>query len=146
MVRAKGVRVDDFEAAKERARKLQGTFPRAVSAYYDRASGRVVVELSSKIAVSFRPGDAQGLEHAKAADLAEIELSPSGFGIHFPRIDADFYVPALLEGFLGSRKWMAARMGEAGGRSRSKAKKAAARANGLKGGRPKRKEISAIGD
>ncbi len=143
MVRAKGVRVDDFEAAKERARKLQGTFPRAVSAYYDRASGRVVVELSSKIAVSFRPGDAQGLEHAKAADLAEIELSPSGFGIHFPRIDADFYVPALLEGFLGSRKWMAARMGEAGGRSRSKAKKAAARANGLKGGRPRRKAIAA---
>jgi Protein of unknown function (DUF2442) len=143
MVRAKGVRVEDFEAANERARKLQGTFPRAVSAHYDRASGRVVVELSSKIAVSFRPGDAQGLEHAKAADLAEIELSPSGFGIHFPRLDADFYVPALLEGFLGSRKWMAARMGEAGGRSRSKAKKAAARTNGLKGGRPRRREIAA---
>ena len=81
--------------------------------------------------MSFRPEDAQGLEHAKAADLAEIELSPSGFGIHFPRLNADFYVPALLEGFLGSRKWMAARMGEAGGKSRSKAKKAAARANGL---------------
>ncbi len=143
MVWAKGVRVDDFEAAMERARKLQGTFPRAVSAHYDRTSGRVVVELSSKIAVSFRPGNAQGLEHAKPADLAEIELSPSGFGIHFPRLDADFYVPALLEGFLGSRKWMAARMGEAGGRSRSKAKKAAARANGLKGGRPRRKEIAA---
>jgi hypothetical protein len=102
-----------------------------------------VVELSSKLAVSFRPGDAQGLEHAKASDLEEIELSPSGFGIHFPRLDADFYVPALLEGFLGSRKWMAARMGEAGGRSRSRAKKAAARANGLKGGRPRRKEVAA---
>jgi Protein of unknown function (DUF2442) len=143
MVWAKGVRVDDFDAAMERARKLQGTFPRAVCAHYDRASGRVVVELSSKIAVSFRPGDAQGLEDAKAADLAEIELSPSGFGIHFPRLDADLYVPALLEGFLGSRKWMAARMGEAGGKSRSRAKKAAARANGLKGGRPRRKEIAA---
>ncbi len=145
MVRAKGVRVDDFEAAKERARKLQGTFPWAVSAHYDRASGRVVVELSSKIAVSFRPGDAQGLEHAKPADLAQIELSPSGFGIHFPRLDADFYVPALLEGFLGSRKWMAARLGEAGGRSRSRAKKAAARANGMKGGRPPKKAAEASG-
>ena len=143
MVRSKGVRFDEFKAAKEQARKVQETFPRAVSAHYGRASGRVVVELSSKITVSFRPDDAQGLEHAKAADLAEIELSPSGFGIHFPRLDADFYVPALLEGFLGSRKWMAARMGEAGGRSRSKAKKAAARANGLKGGRSLGEEVAA---
>jgi hypothetical protein len=81
------------------------------------------------------------LEHAKAADLAEIELSPSGFGIHLPRLHADFYVPALLEELLGSRKWMAARMGEAGGKSRSKAKKAAARVNGAKGGRPQGKEV-----
>jgi hypothetical protein len=137
------VSANDFEAAMERARKMQEKFPRAVCAHYDRASGRVVIELSSKIAVSFRPDDAQGLEHAKPADLAKIELSPSGFGIHFPRLDADLYVPALLEGFLGSRKWMAARMGEAGGRSRSKLKKAAARANGLKGGRPRRKEVAA---
>jgi hypothetical protein len=140
---AKGGRRDDFEAATARAHEMQENFPRAVSAHYDRASGRVVVDLSSKLAVSFRPEDAQGLEHAKVADLAEIELSPSGFGIHFPRLDADFYVPALLEGFLGSRKWMAARMGEAGGRSRSKAKKSAARVNGLKGGRPRRKEVAA---
>ncbi|MGA7081538.1 MAG: DUF2442 domain-containing protein [Terriglobales bacterium] len=138
MVKGHAVRRDNFEAAMERARKMKEKFPRAVSAYYDRASGRVVVDLSSKVAVSFRPEDAQGLEHAKAADLSEIELSPSGFGIHFPRLDADLYVPALLEGFLGSRKWMAARMGEAGGKSRSKAKKAAARANGLKGGRPRK--------
>ena len=113
---------DNFELANGRARELQKAFPRAVSAHYDRASGRVVVELSSKIAVSFRAEDAQGLEHANAAD---------------------FYVPALLEGFLGSRKWMAARMGEVGGKSRSKAKTAAARANGLKGGRPRRKEVAA---
>jgi hypothetical protein len=143
MVKAHVVRMDNFEAAMERARKMREMFPRAVSAHYDRASGRVVVELSSKVAVNFRSEDAQGLEHAKAADLAKIELSPSGFGIHFPSLDADLYLPALLEGFLGSRKWMAARMGEAGGKSRSKAKKAASRANGAKGGRPRRKEVAA---
>jgi hypothetical protein len=143
MVKAHVVGMDDFEAAIERGRNMQEKFPRAVSAHYERASGRIVIELSTKVAVSFRPEDAQGLEHAKAADLAEIELSPSGFGIHFPRLDADFYVPALLEGFLGSRKWMAARMGEAGGKSRSRAKKKAARANGSKGGRPRRKEVAA---
>jgi hypothetical protein len=28
--------------------------------------------------------------------LDEIEITPSGFGIHFPKLDADLYVPGLL--------------------------------------------------
>ena len=114
------------------------TGPKAVSAYYDRKSGHIVINLASKLTLSFSPHDAQRLEHAKPSQLDEIEISPSGFGIHFPKLDADVYVPGLLEGFLGSRKWMAARLGQAGGQSRSKAKKAASRANGKLGGRPKK--------
>src|ERR1700683_2087116 len=44
--------------------------------------------------------------------LEEIEISPSGFGIHFPKLDVDIYLPGLLEGFLGSKRWMAARLGQ----------------------------------
>jgi hypothetical protein len=128
-----------FEMANERARELKGTHPRAVSARYDRASGRIAIDLSSKITVSFSPRDAQGLEHARPYQLEAIEISPSGFGIHFPKLDADLYIPALLEGFLGSTKWMAARLGQMGGRSQSHAKKVASRANGRLGGRPRRK-------
>jgi hypothetical protein len=135
---------NEIGLANARGRELQKAFPRAVSAHYDRPSGRVVVELSSKLALSFHPHDAQGLEKAKPSDLDEIEISPSGMGLHFPRLDADLYVPGLLEGFLGSRKWMAARLGELGGQSRSRAKKAAARANGKLGGRP-RKRAKSIG-
>jgi len=129
--------------ANKRGEQLRREFPHAVSARYDRASGRVVVELSSKLALSFSPRDAQGLENAKPAELEEIELTPSGLGMHFPKLDADLYIPGLLEGFMGSRKWMAARLGQAGGQSQSRAKKAASRANGLKGGRPPRKEAAA---
>jgi len=132
---------NDIELANERGSELRKVFPHAVSAHYDRATGRVVVELSSKITVSFSPRDAQGLENAKPTELAKIEVSPSGFGLHFPKLDADLYVPGLLEGFLGSRKWMAARLGEIGGRSRSQAKKAASRANGRLGGRPRKKSV-----
>ena len=103
-------------------------FPHAVSARYDRAHGLVVVDLSSKLSISFSPRDAQGLENAKASELEIIELSPSGFGLHFPKLDADLYVPGLLEGLMGSRKWMAARLGAAGGQSRSRAKKRASTA------------------
>src|SRR5713101_1624572 len=131
-------RYDNFEMAKERARNLQAAFPKAVAARYESKSGRIVISLNSKVDVSFSPSDAQGLENAKPSQLEEIEISPSGFGIHFPKLDADLYVPGLLEGFLGSKQWMASRLGQMGGKSRSAAKKAASKANGRLGGRPKK--------
>jgi hypothetical protein len=129
---------DDFELANQRAKDLERNVPRVVAAHYDRKIRRVVIQLSSKLIVSFSPSDVEGLEDANAAQLSEIEISPSGFGIHFPAVDADLYVPGLLEGILGSKTWMAARLGQIGGQSRSRAKKAASRANGKLGGRPRK--------
>src|SRR6266568_1832267 len=123
------VSANDFEEANERAGELQAGVPRAVRAYYDRGSHRLVIDLSSKLTLSFSPKDAEGLERATPTELEEIEITPSGFGIHFPRIDADLFLPAILEGFLGSKKWMAALLGQTGGQSRSRAKRAASQAN-----------------
>ena len=133
---------EHFELANQLAKDLHASFPRAVSARYDRKKGRIEIQLDSNLAVSFSPRDAQGLEEARPSQLREIEISPSGFGIHFPSLDADLYLPAILQGFLGSRRWMAARLGQSGGRSRSAAKRAASRANGKLGGRPRRESRS----
>jgi hypothetical protein len=46
----------------------------------------------------------------------------------------DYSVPGLVAGIFGTARWMAARAGRAG----SPAKAAAARANGAKGGRPRK--------
>lgn len=129
---------DHIEQASRRARELQATVPRALSAWYDAKTGRIVIDLSCRLTVSFAPEDAQGLEAARPAQLREIEISPSGFGLHFPAVDADLYVPALLEGLLGSKSWMASRLGQLGGRATSSAKKSASRANGKLGGRPRK--------
>lgn len=129
---------DEFPAANARAAARLAKTPRAVSARYDQCAGLIRIELSSGLGVSFDPHDAQGLETAKPEDLAGIEITPSGMGLHVPALDADLYLPALLEGFLGSRQWMAAALGKAGGRRSSKAKAEAARANGKRGGRPKK--------
>jgi hypothetical protein len=86
----------------------------------------------------FPPQLAEGLAGAAPADLGEIEISPAGLGLHWPRLDADLYVPALLQGVFGTRQWMAAQLGAAGGRARSEAKAASARENGRKGGRPRK--------
>jgi Protein of unknown function (DUF2442) len=131
-------RRDDFEQANERAQNLKMRIPRAVSAHYDRKTGRIVVHLSSRLILSFSPRDVEGLEDIRPAQLSEIEISPSGFGLHFPATDADVYVPGLLEGFLGSKTWMASRLGQIGGRSKSADKQAASRANGKLGGRPRK--------
>jgi len=125
----------EIESANKRGEQMRREFPHAVSARYDRSSGKVMIELSSKLTLSFSPQDAQGLEGAKPSELDEIELSPLGFGVHFPKLDADLYIPGLM----GSKKWMAARLGQLGGQSRSRAKKAASRANGKLGGRPRKR-------
>jgi hypothetical protein len=82
-----------------------------------------------------------GLERATAAKMESIEVSPAGDALSWPSLDVDVYVPGLVERAFGSRLFAAA-TGRRGGRTRSKAKAAAAKANGAKGGRP-HKRLSA---
>src|ERR1700730_5703309 len=129
---------DEFRSAGRRGAFMRPKQPPALVARYDRRTDRVIVSLARGLEIGFAPHSAQGLEKARPTDLATIEVSPSGFGLHFPRLDADIYLPALLEGFLGSKSWMAARLGERGGQARTRAKVAASRANGKLGGRPRK--------
>ena len=129
---------DEFSAANRRGAARRAAEPTAIAARYDRRRSRIIVSLDTGLELAFPPRIAQGLEKAKPADLTDIEISPSGFGIHFPKLDAHLYLSALMQGVFGSRSWMAAQLGAAGGRARSAAKTAAARANGKRGGRPRK--------
>jgi hypothetical protein len=130
---------DEFTAATRRAAERRAKEPVAVAARYDRRRGRIVVGLDTGIELAFPPHIAEGLEAAKPSDLTDIEISPSGFGIHFPRLDAHLYLPSLMQGIFGSKAWMAAQLGASGGRARSTAKAEAARINGKRGGRPRKR-------
>jgi hypothetical protein len=128
---------EQFEAAKARGEShMLGL--RAESAHYDAGRNRVIVRLTTGVEIGFAPRDVEGLQHASTDDLKAIEVQAFGLGIHFPKLDADLYVPALLEGVLGSKRWMAARLGAAGGRTRTPAKATASRENGKRGGRPRK--------
>jgi hypothetical protein len=127
-----------FEQAEQRAAGLRET-GYAVSARYDRRRSRVIVGLNTGVELSFPTKLAEGLAGATPERLAEIQISPAGLGLHWPQLDADVYVPALLQGVLGSKNWMARQLGANGGRSRTDAKVAASRENGLKGGRPRKR-------
>lgn len=132
--------IDDhsIEAANRRGAATKATFPAAVAVRYDSLGGRIVISLDSGLDLAFDPRHAQGFEHALPEQLDVAEISPSGLGVHFPKLDTDLYIPGLIEGFLGSRRWTAAQNGKLGGRAVTRAKGAAARENGKLGGRPKK--------
>ncbi len=124
----------DIDAAIERGRVALATEPRAMAARYDRQLDRVIVDLTNGCTFAFPPRAAQGLEQATAEQLEAVEVLGVGFGLHWEELDADLSVGGLLAGLFGTRAYMARRAGQA----TSSAKAAAARANGAKGGRPRK--------
>jgi len=110
----------------------------AISARYDRRKSRIVVDLNTGVQFAFPTQMAEGLYDASPESLADIEISPAGLGLRWPQLDADVYIPAILQGIFGSKTWMAQQLGATGGRARSKAKASASRENGRRGGRPKK--------
>jgi hypothetical protein len=93
----------------------------AVSARYDRRTSRIIVMLNTGIQLAFPTKLAEGLAGASREHLAEIEISLAGLGLHWPQLDADVYVPALLQGVFGSKNWMARERGANGGQPRKQA-------------------------
>jgi hypothetical protein len=106
----------------------------ASSVRYDPERRIVTVALRSGASFSFPVDKIQGLTGASDSDLSEVEIDGDGYGLHWERLDVDYSVGGLAAGIFGTARYIA----QQAGRSRSDAKAAAARANGAKGGRPRR--------
>ena len=127
-----------LEMAEALGDAMLATDPRAIAARYDRTTARIVVDLMNGCGYAFPAALVQDLQNAGDDDLAAVQVDGLGFNLHFPTLDADLYVPALLSGIFGTKTWMTSELGRIGGRKTSAAKTAAARANGAKGGRPRK--------
>ena len=125
-------------AAERRGQRSLRSEPRARTARYDRRTGRVHVELTNGCTFAFPARNAEGLEHASDAELAQVEILGLGLGLHWERLDVDLSVPGLLAGLFGTKAYMDRRRAARAGAARSAAKAAAARRNGAKGGRPRK--------
>lgn len=125
-----------IEAAREADRIADLTEPRARHAYYDESTGRIVVELKLGSAFAFPPSLYPELEGRTPEELARVEVSPSGEGLHWDEIDVHLATASVLVTILGPSMFRA--FASVGGKTRTERKAAAARLNGAKGGRPRK--------
>ncbi len=131
------VDVTDAELAQARRRweDERAQRSRPVAARFDVASGRIVVDFANSAAFMVPARLLEGLSQATDEQLSEVELLGET-GLHWESLDVDYSISGLMSGIFGSRSFMEAQ--RRGGQSRSAAKAAASRANGAKGGRPRK--------
>lgn len=123
-----------IDVARDLGRQALVDEPRAVAARFDRKRRKIVVDLSNGCVFAFPPDLAQGLSGAGDDELSAVELLGLGSGLRWDSLDVDLHVPSLLAGLFGTRAWLASQ----GGAAKSALKAATARANGAKGGRPRK--------
>ncbi|HEU4937137.1 MAG TPA: DUF2442 domain-containing protein [Vicinamibacterales bacterium] len=129
---------DRFKAARARGEARAQDASALVDAHYDRKSDAVFLIFRGGGSMTIPRHAIPGLERQPASVLEAMILSPAGDALLWPAIDADVYVPGLVERAFGNRLFAAA-AGRRGGQRKTKAKMAAARRNGARGGRPRRR-------
>jgi hypothetical protein len=127
----------EIDDAIELAKAYEKYRPKAVKATYRSRTDSIVIDFATGVILTIPRKLLQGLEKASPRDVAKVELEGYGSALHWEALDVDHYIPGLISGILGTREWMS-ELGKIGGTSRSDAKKAAARKNGSKGGRPRK--------
>jgi hypothetical protein len=130
------------QAIQQAKEELQNE-PRVTAVEYKPGPGLnlLVLELSDGHRHVIPREDLQGLQTATKEQIARVEILGNGTGLHWPALNLDYYVPNLLRHVYGTRRWMT-EIGRSGGSAKSAAKRKASRANGRKGGRPRRKEMA----
>lgn len=128
----------EFEAIAARTAEENAHRPRAIGVAFLPERNRVWIEMTSGLEVTFDPTRHQELVGATPEQLSEVEISGRGSAIYFPRLDASIYIPGLLQGLTGTKRWMAQQLGREGGKAKSAAKAASSAANGRLGGRPRK--------
>jgi len=123
----------DEVTAKGEAERASAPIPIAVR--FDDVSERIVVDFANGACFMVPARAIQGLAEATPEQLADVTLLGET-GLHWESIDVDFTIAGLMNGIFGTAQFMEAQ--RRGGQSRSAAKVAASRANGAKGGRPRK--------
>lgn len=130
---------EELDAIRQQSLLQDAAHPRARAVGYDASTSAVTLQLSSGIRVEIPARLIEGLQHATPAQLAAIEMDSQGYAINWEELDVQMSVEGLLAGVFGTRRWMQ-QFARSGGKAKTPAKRAASRANGKLGGRPRKKK------
>ena len=114
---------------------------RADAAWYDAASGYLMMRMTNRWLFGVRVKDIPYLKSYTPAELAAVTLSPSGGGLHWDAKNMHLDVPSLLFDAFGDAG-SASMWSRAAGKRTSPAKAKSSRANGAKGGRPRKRKAA----
>lgn len=96
-----------------------------------------MIELTNDCVFGFPVSDIPWLRPLTPEQLSDVEVSPLGSGLRWDAFDIDLDVAGLILSSIG-RAEKAREFGRLAGSAKSAAKTRAARANGAKGGRPRK--------
>ena len=130
--------VAQIPAARKREARERRQGLRATSATYQRATRRVALELTNGYSFAFPITAIRALNGATPAQLVAVEIDASGGALRWNSLDVDVSVPGLLLSALGVEERLR-HLASLAGRVSTDAKARAARANGRKGGRPRKR-------
>lgn len=153
----------EFEASLEQLTQAEAEWekfsPVAVSAAYNPVEHLLQVTLNNGLQLAISPDLLQCICELEAAELQQVQISPMG-DLLWKNAGHGIAIRSLLEGRLGSRKWMEqlhadqgiplgewsdsplkkAEWARAAGSMTSLKKQQSSRRNGQKGGRPRKKQ------
>jgi Protein of unknown function (DUF2442) len=128
---------DELRLAIEAGWRRRETERRAASVRYNPDRDAIEIELSDGAGVRLPRAMVEEFRDVPPADMTKLRVSPAGYGIRLDEHDINISVHGLIAA-LATTADMAGSLGKIGGAARTEAKRISARANGLKGGRPRK--------
>ena len=86
----------EIDRAREFGTTAAAKEPRAYHAWYGPNSHNLHIELTDGSIIRIPRQKLPGLELATARQLAQVHVTPSGYGLHWPDLDVDLAVPRLV--------------------------------------------------
>ncbi len=137
-----------FEEATKLGRETIVNSPKAKKVSYNSKTKRLMVKLENSLVVVIPANLIQIFDGATDEQIKDVKIAVQGLYLRWNSLDEDLFLPNLLQGIFGTRKWMdnlkehLSSAGKKGGASSSNAKRAASAANGRRGGRPRKSKVA----
>jgi hypothetical protein len=128
---------EELQNAVQAGRKRRHTQRRAASVRYDPARDAIEIEFTDGAGVRLPRTMIGEFRDVPPTDMAALHVSPVGYGIRLDAHDITISVHGLVAA-LATLEDMAASLGKLGGSAKTEKKRDSARANGAKGGRPRK--------